>query len=75
MREQVEIPLLGELGMMAALHEHLRAAERDGFLDFLVHFGERNDVGIVVFFHAIKSAEFAIDVADVGVVDVAVRFR
>ena len=71
-RQQIEIPLLGQLGMMPALHQNLRAAERDGFLDLLVHLVERDDVGIVVLFHAIKRAELAIDVADVGVIDVAI---
>lgn len=61
-----------ELGMMAALHEDLRAAEVDGFLNFLIDLIESDDVGVVVFFGAIKGAEFAIDVADVGVVDVAI---
>ena len=58
--------------MMAALHQHLRAAEREGLLDFLIHLIEGNDVGIVVFLRAIKGAELAIDIADVRVIDVAV---
>ena len=32
----------------------------------------RDDVGIVVSFRAIKGAEFAIDIADIRVVDVAI---
>ena len=36
--QQIEIPLFGQFGMMAALHQHLRAAQRDGFLDFFVQF-------------------------------------
>ena len=59
--------------MMPALHQNLRAAERDGFLNFLVHFGERDDVGIVILLHAIKRAELAIDIADVGVIDIAIN--
>jgi hypothetical protein len=38
--EEVEIPLKGKIGMVAALHENLRAAEGDGFFDFLVYFIE-----------------------------------
>ena len=72
-REQIQIPLLRQLRMMAALHQHLRAAERDRLLDFFVHLVERDDVGIVVLFHAVKRAELAIDVADVRVIDVAVN--
>jgi len=49
MREQIQIPLLRQLRMMAALHQHLRAAERDGLLNFFVEFGQRDDVGIIVF--------------------------
>ena len=40
---------------------------------FLSSSGERDDVGIVVLFRAIKRAEFAIDIADVGVIHVAVN--
>ena len=36
-REQIQIPLHGKLRMMPALHENLRAAQRDRLLDFLVH--------------------------------------
>ena len=72
-REQIEIPLLGQLGMMPALHENLRAAECERLLDLLVHLGERDDVGIVVLLRAVERAEFAIDVADVGVIDVAIN--
>ena len=59
--------------MMTALHQNLRAAQRDGLLDFLVHLVQRDDVGIVILFHAIERAELAIDVADVGVIDIAVN--
>ena len=58
---------------MPALHQNLRAAQRDGLLDFAVHLIERDDVGVVVLFRPVKRAEFAIDVADVGVIDVAVN--
>ena len=33
----------------------------------------RDDVGVVVFFDAIKRAELAINIADVGVIDVAIN--
>src|ERR1043165_6484768 len=58
--------------MVAALHEDLRATKVEGLLNFLVDLVETDDVGVVVFFGAIEGAEFAIDVADVGVVDVAI---
>ncbi len=59
--------------MVPALHQNLRAAEREGFLDFPVHLVQRDDVGVIVLFHAIERAELAIDIADVGVIDVAVN--
>src|SRR5437763_5681692 len=58
--------------MMAALHEDLGAAERDRFLNLLIDFIERDHIRVVILFRAIKRAELAIDVADVGVVDVAI---
>ena len=72
-REQIQIPLLRQFRMMPALHQELRAAERDGLLDFFVHLVERDDVGIVILFHPVKRAELAIDIADVRVIDVAVN--
>src|SRR5262249_33240911 len=70
--KQVEIPLLGELWMMAALHQDLGAAQRDGFLDLFVYLIERDDIGIVVLLCAVERAKFAIDVADVGVINVPI---
>ena len=58
---------------MATLHQHLRAAERDSFFNFFVEFVKRDDVGIVIFFHAIKRTKLAIDIADVRVIDIAVN--
>ena len=72
-RQNVEIPLLRELGMMPALHQHLRAAERNGLLDFFIHLVERDDVGVVVLLCAIKRAELAIHIANIGVIDVAIH--
>src|SRR5213596_3117978 len=71
--QQIEIPLLAQFRVMPALHQNLRAAERDRFLDLLVDLLVRDDVGIVVPLSAIKGAEFAIDVADIRVIDVAIN--
>jgi len=59
--------------MMAALHEDLRAAEVERFLDFLVDLIVSDDVGIVILLNAIEGAEFAIDIANIRVVDIAVN--
>lgn len=72
-RQQVEIPLFGQLGVMPTLHEDLVAAQRNGFLDLAVHFSVRNHVGVGVLLGAPEGAELAVNVADVGVVDVAVH--
>src|SRR3989442_1846884 len=71
-RKQVEIPLQRQLGMVASLHKNLRAAEGDGFLDFLVDFIVGDHVGVVVAFHPVEGAEFAVNVANVRVIDVPV---
>src|SRR6266853_1815326 len=71
--EQIQIPLLGQFWMMAALHQDLRAAKGQRLLDLPIDLIERDDVGVVVLLGAIKRAELAIHVADVGVIDVAVN--
>src|SRR6476660_1888022 len=53
-RKQVEIPLQRQLGMMPALHQDLRAAKGNCFLDFPVDLVVTDYVCIVVAFHAIK---------------------
>ena len=71
-REQIQIPLQRKLWVMAALHQNLRPAQGDRFLDFFVHLIEGDDVRVQVLFRPIKGAEFAIDIADIGVVDIAI---
>ena len=71
-REQVQVPLLVELRVMAALLQDLRATERDRLLDFLVDLVMGDHVRVVLFFRPPKRAELAVLVANVGVVDVAV---
>ncbi|MCE2825911.1 MAG: hypothetical protein LW626_02330 [Verrucomicrobium sp.] len=73
MVQQVEVPLLGELRVMATLQQHLGATEREGLLDLAVQLVEGEHVGVGVLLGAPEGAELAVDVADVGVVDVAVH--
>src|SRR5438105_9437410 len=73
MRKEVKIPLQSQLGMMPALHENLRAALPDCFLNFFVDLLMRDYVGVIVAFHAVKRAKLAIDIADVRVVDVSIN--
>src|SRR4051812_29164029 len=73
MREQIEIPLESELGMMSTLHQNLRAALGNGFLDLSVHLLVGDHIGIIVAFDPVESAKFAIDIANVRIIDVAVN--
>jgi len=70
--EQVQIPLLGQFGVMAALQQNLCPAQRERLLDLPVQLVQRNHIGVVILFRAIKGAELAIHVADVGIVDIAI---
>src|SRR5947209_7557906 len=70
--QQVDVPLQAELGMVSPLHQDLNTAHGGKFIQLLIELLQRNDVVIVIFFGAIKRAELAINVADVGVVDVAI---
>jgi hypothetical protein len=57
---------------MAALEEDLDAAVVIEFAELEVHFVLGEDIMVGVFLRAVEGAEFAIDVADVGVIDIAV---
>src|SRR6185436_2437416 len=72
MREQIQIPLHRKFGMMPALHQNLSAAESKRLFDFLVHLLVSDHVGIIVLLGPVKRAEFAINVANVGVIDIAI---
>ena len=61
-----------EPGMVATLHEDLGAAECDGFFNLFVNLVERDYVGIVILFDPVKCTELAINVADIGVIDIAI---
>ncbi len=70
--KQFQIPLEPELRMMPALHQDLHPAGRRQLIELLVNLLVRQDVMVLVLFRPVKSAELAIDVADVRVVDVPV---
>ena len=71
-REQIEVPLFAERGVMSTLHEDLRAAKREGFLDLLINLGVRDHVGVRGLFPPPERAKFTVDVADVGVIDIPI---
>ena len=58
--------------MMPALHQDLHSARGSEFVQLLIKLLEAQHVMIFVAFGPIKRAEFAINVADVCVIDVAI---
>ena len=67
--EEIDVPIETELRMMTALHQDLHAARCGQLIQLLVELFARENVMIVVPFGPIKRAELAVNVADVGVVD------
>src|SRR5947209_2996997 len=67
------VPLQGEVRVQTALHQHARAAERDGLVNLLANLLEGSDIRVGLSGPPVESAEGADDVADVRVVDVAVN--
>jgi hypothetical protein len=58
--------------VMSPLHQDLNPADGGKFIQLLIKLLERDDVMVAVFFGAIKRAELAVDIADVGVIDIAI---
>lgn len=73
MPKEVEIPAQAEFRMVSPLHEDLGASCGLGFLDFSVELLEREHVSIGLGFGSVEGAEFTINVADVGVIDVPIN--
>ncbi len=71
-RQQIQVPLQGQFGVMAALHQDLRAAEGDRLLNLPVHFVEGDDIRVRILLRPIKGAELAIDIADIRIIDIAI---
>jgi hypothetical protein len=55
------------------LEEDLGTADFEKFVDLLVDLLEREDVGILILAVAVESTEFAVDPADIRVVDVTIN--
>src|SRR4029078_11572827 len=70
--QQIDVPFEGQLWVMSPLHLDLNPADGGKFIQLLIKLLERNDVVVAVFFRAIKRAELAVDIADVGVIDIAI---
>ena len=72
-RKQIFIPFDIKIGMKSALHQNARAAERDGFVNSFFDFFNRMNISVRFSRSAIKRAKCADDVADIGIIDVAVN--
>src|SRR5207249_11367004 len=70
--KKIDIPLKRQFWMMPALHQNLNSARRRKLVEFLVNLLERKHIMILVAFRPIKGAEFAVNVADIRVVDIAI---
>src|ERR1044071_3951255 len=70
--EQFEVPIERQPWMVPPLHQDLNTAGRGKFVEFLVELLPAEHVVIFVFLGAIERAELAVNVADVGIVDVAI---
>ena len=70
--QKIDIPLERQFRMMPPLHQDLNPARRRKFVEFLIDLLERQHVMIFVAFRPIKRAKFAVNVADVRVVDIAI---
>jgi hypothetical protein len=71
--EEIEVEINAKFRMMPALHQDLGAADFQEFINFLVDLRVGQNVVVRVLFGPVKIAKLAIDVANVGVVDVAVE--
>ncbi len=73
MMQKIQIPLLGQFGVMAPLHQDLRTAQRHGFFNFSIQFRKRDDVRVGVLFGPPKRAKLAVNIANIGIIDVAIH--
>jgi len=70
--QQIDVPLERQFRMVAALHQDLNPARRRKFVQLLIDLLERKNVMVFVPFRPIKRAEFAVNVADIRVIDIAI---
>lgn len=70
--QQILVPFDIEIRVKSALHEHAGPAERDRFVDTLLDLFDRMNVSIRLSGTAIERTECTDDIADVGVIDIAV---
>ena len=71
MVQQIEVPLKRKFRMVAALHQDLHAANCGEFVQFLIDLSKEKRSDRILF-RPIECAELAVNIANVGVVDVAI---
>ncbi len=71
-REQIFVPLNIKIGVQPALHQHAGAANGNGLIDAFFDLFDRVDVRFRLSRPPVKRAKCADDVANVGVIDVAI---
>jgi hypothetical protein len=72
-REHLQVKVDAQFRMVASLKKHLDTSLGRKFIELLVDLLETEHVVILIPFSSIEGTEFAIDVADVCVVDVAIN--
>ena len=72
-RKHLQIEVDAQFWMVAPLKKHLHASLSRKFIELLVNLLDAENVMILVPFGSVKGAEFAVDVANVCVVDVAIN--
>src|SRR5437667_97028 len=70
--QMFDLPLARQFRMVPTLHQNLNSARRRKLVEFLIDLLEREHVMVLVAFRPIKCAEFAVNVAHVRVVDIAI---
>src|SRR5436190_11950370 len=72
-RQQIQIPLHRQFGVMPSLHQNLSTSQRYCLLDLLIYLLKGDYISITVFLCTIKRAELAVHIADIGVVDITIN--
>src|SRR5580658_6096841 len=72
--KSIQVPIQGQIGMMTSLQKNLRASLLLGFRDLMDDLFRLVDIAFLCIARfAVKSAEFAIGHADIGVIDITVN--
>ena len=70
--QKIDIPRERQFWMMHALHQNLHPASRGKFIQLLIDLLEAKNIMILIALRPIKRAEFAVNVADIGIVNIAI---